>query len=338
MRKIFLWFGAVICATALAEERTIPFDAAQAGKIPAGFRSALFGAGQPGDWKILVDESDPTNRTVAVAQLSQDRTDERYPLLILDDAVFGDFTVTTRFKLVSGATEQMAGIAFRIQNETNFYVVRANGVDNNVRFYKVVNGERGTPIGPKFTVARGRWHELKIECKANEIHGWLDGFEAIPLLADSTFSSGKIGFWTKSDAVSYFGETRIVFKPRVPYAQTVVKEILAKKPKLIGLKIYALNAQGEPGIIASKDTGEVGSVGGEYEKRVIVGGEVFCARNKGQASVVLPLRDRNGEPIAAVRVVLPIFPGATEEAVLANARPIVREMQDRLQSFEELKD
>ena len=87
-------------------------------------------------------------RKAVLAQLAQDPTDEHFPLLIYEGETITDFTLTTRFKTVNGVVEQMAGIAFRIQNETNYYVVRASSLGNNVRFYKVVNGQRGPLIGP----------------------------------------------------------------------------------------------------------------------------------------------------------------------------------------------
>src|SRR5207247_226680 len=102
-----------------------------------------------------------------LAQVNQDPTDERFPLLVFDGETFSDFTLTTRFKLVRGDVEQMAGLAFRVQDEKNFYVIRASGLGNNVRFYKVVGGVRSAPIGPEQPVAKGVWHELKVQCKAN---------------------------------------------------------------------------------------------------------------------------------------------------------------------------
>src|SRR6185295_13716227 len=90
-------------------------------KAPPGFRSALAGTGKPGDWKIILDEVPPllepltgkapvVTRRAVLAQLNQDPTDERFPMLIFDGEVFSDFTLTTRFKLAGGAVEQMAGI------------------------------------------------------------------------------------------------------------------------------------------------------------------------------------------------------------------------------------
>ncbi len=136
------------------------FDFSELRDHPAlpGFRNAVTGKGKPGDWQILLDAApslmEPltpqgsTHATQAVlAQVAQDPTDEHFPLLIYDDQVFGDFTLTTRFKLVKGVMEQMAGIAFRVQDETNYYVVRASGLGSTFKFYKILNGVRGPLVG-----------------------------------------------------------------------------------------------------------------------------------------------------------------------------------------------
>src|SRR4029077_4772505 len=112
-----------------AAERAFDFSNLPENQPPPGFRSTVSGKGKPGDWKIILDEVPPllapltaqehvlTKRAV-LAQMAVDPTDEHFPLLIYQDESFGDFTLTTRLKTVSGVTEQMAGIAFRIQNET----------------------------------------------------------------------------------------------------------------------------------------------------------------------------------------------------------------------------
>ena len=83
-------------------------------------------------------------------------------------------TLEEMYQAVSGQMEQMAGIAFRVQDEKNFYVIRANALNRNVRFYKVVDGNRSPPIGPEMDVPTGVWHEFKITCTGNEIRAWLE--------------------------------------------------------------------------------------------------------------------------------------------------------------------
>ena len=239
MRKQCLWLGLALALPAVGAELTFDFGGFATDKSPPGFRSTLAGTGKPGEWKIILDEVPPllapltakapvVTRRAVLAQLSQDPADERFPLLIFDGDVFSDFTLTTRFKLAGGGLEQMAGIAFRLRDEKNFYVVRASGLGRNIRFYKVVDGVRSPPIGPELEIPKGVWHELKIECKGNTIRCWLNGNDAIPPLTDNTFSNGKIGFWTKSDAVSYFADTKIVYTPREITAKVIVRDAVKK--------------------------------------------------------------------------------------------------------------
>ena len=115
MRTSLLLASLLLALPAAAAERVIDFSGFPLNQTPPGFRSAVTGEGKPGDWRVVVDDTSPDKRPV-LAQLAQDPTDEHFPLLVLQDELFGDFTVTTRFKTVQGTAEQMAGIAFRIQN------------------------------------------------------------------------------------------------------------------------------------------------------------------------------------------------------------------------------
>src|ERR1051325_7209800 len=191
MQNRFLWILALLPLPVLAAERKFDFNALREGQIPPGFRSAVTGQGRPGDWKMILDDapsafpslSSPvaavTKRAV-IAQLAQEPTDEHFPLLIFEDEIFADFTLTTRFKTIAGEKERMAVLAFRIQNETNYYVVRASSLGNTLRFYKVVNGERSLPLGRDVPIPSGIWHELSVESKGNQIRCLLNGMELIP--------------------------------------------------------------------------------------------------------------------------------------------------------------
>lgn len=333
-----------------AAELRLDFGDTPEGKVPPGFRSALAGHGRPGEWKVLMDEvpslmekltpeAPSVARRPVLAQVSTDPTDERFPLLIYEKDTFKDFTFTTRFKTVRGVIEQMAGIAFRIQNETNYYVVRASSIGNTFRFYKVVNGERGTLYGPQVEIPSGVWHELSVQCTGNKIQCLLDGKELIPTITDSSFTSGKIGFWTKSDSVSYFTDARVTYTPREPAAQALVRAIVAKYPKLEGLRVYAAGKEPQTArLIASKVESEIGQPGGSAEADVLAQGSTYTSKGKGTIAVILPMRDRNGDVIAAVRVELKRFTGQTEQNAIVRATPIVREMQGRVQSLQDLME
>ena len=349
MRNHFLAAAALIALPALAAEKTFDFGETRENEPPAGFRSAVVGLGKPGDWRILFDDVPPllppltpqapvVAKKAVLAQIAQDPTDEHFPLLIFEGDSFDDFTLTTRFKTMRGVMEQMAGLAFRIQNETNFYVVRASSLGNTFRFYKVVNGERGPPVGPDVPIPAGAWHELGIECKGNQIRALLDGKERINLTDKvSPFMTGKIGFWTKSDSVSYFADTRIVYTRRELVSQTVVREMVKKYPRLLGLEIYALGGNPKvPHLVASKEEKDVGKLGGKTEQDVIARGTTYYGKDRNSVSVTMPLRDRNGEAIAAALVVMKTFAGQTQENALERALPIVKDIQGRIQSLQEL--
>jgi hypothetical protein len=339
MRNRF-WLAIVLLTLhAVGAEKKFDFSEVRENQTPPGFRSAVSGQGRPGDWKVVLDEVPPlmprltaqasalTKQSV-LAQLAQDSTDEHFPILIYEDEVYGDFTLTTRFKTVRGSAEQMAGIAFRIQNETNYYVVRASSLGKTFKFYRVVNGMRGVPVGVDVAIASGVWHEMTVEGKDNQIRASLDGKELINVTDKvDPLKSGKIGFWTKSDSVSYFAETKIVYTPREPPAQAIVRDTVKKFPHVLDLKIYvAATDPKAPRLLASKEEKDLGQ------------GAIFYGKSNGSVSVIMPLRDRNGDSIAAALIKMKSFPGQTEQNALARAQPVVRDMQGKVQTLQDLID
>lgn len=349
MRNRLLLAIVLFALPTVGAEKKIDFSEVRENQTPPGFRSVVNGQGRPGDWKVILDEVPPLmprltaqasalTKQAVLAQLAQDSTDEHFPLLIFEDEVYGDFTLTTRFKAVRGTAEQMAGIAFRIQNETNYYVVRASSLGKTFKFYRVVNGLRGVPIGVDVAIPSGAWHEMTIECKDNQIRALLDGKELINLTDKvDPLKSGKIGFWTKSDSVSYFADTKIVYTPREPPAQVIVRDTAKKFPHVVDLKIYIpANDSKAPRLLASMDEKDLGQAGGKPEEGAIGQGAIFYGKGKGTVSVIMPLRDHNGDSIAAALIKMKSFPGQTEQNALARAQPIVREMQGRFQTLQDL--
>lgn len=349
MKRVCIF--AVLCWLAWpvwAAERTFDFSNATPNEVPKGFRSLIVGEGKPGDWRIVFEEVPSLMRSVTVqapktagrgvlAQLSKDGTDEHFPLLVFDEETYGDFTFSARFKTVSGEKEQMAGLAFRVQDENNFYLVRASALGNTFKFYKVVNGVRGAPIGPEVEVTKNTWHEISVECKGNRIRSQLDGRELFPVLTDYSFNAGKVGFWTKSDSVAYFCDARLTYTPRESMAKVLIRDQMKKYPRLLGLQIYATTGTNAmPAIVASDKSNELGMTGGKVECNVISSNQIYYGKIKGDAVVTYPLRDRNGDAVAAVRVVMQSFKGQTEESAITRAMPVVKEMEWRVRSKVEL--
>jgi hypothetical protein len=336
----------LLTTIARAAERSFDFASETLGQPPRDFSSALTGGGPPGEWRIIDDpaetptglpRSSVTVRHPVLAQLSTDATDERFPLLIYQPEVFGDFTLTTRFKTVAGTTERMAGIAFRYQDEKNYYVVRASSLGNSFVFYKFVDGIRSNPIGVQTDVPANTWHELTVECVGNEIRCRLNSRELFPTLTDSSFAEGRLGFWTKSDSVTYFRDARIVYTPKDASAKSIVREVMTRYPRLAGVKICAPPAPGQPPrILASNLPEEIGKPGNDVDRDVLAQGAIFYGKDKRISEVALPLRDRNGDPIASVRVLLDRFPGQTEANALARAQPMLDYIQSRILTAQDL--
>jgi hypothetical protein len=335
--------------SAAAAELQFSFGDLGANGSLTNFHADLLGGGGPVAWKLLPGEapsafarlSDPTKNVAGagsvLAQTSQDPTDERFPLFIYDGERFRNFNFSTQFKIVSGATEQMAGLVFRFQNTSNFYVVRISALGRNLRFYKVFNGARSDPIGVPCSVTAGTWHQLAVQCDGIQIAIWLDGKLAMPAMEDATFSDGKIGFWTKSDAVTYFANAVVDYTPMVPAAQVIVNSVLRQQPRILGLQIYTLGTNDTTTILASKDPSEIGEPGTEAERAAIREGTVSFGRDHGTVLVTLPLHDRNGEMIAAVRFKLRSFLGETQNNAVGRATLIMKLMQDFGLSADELK-
>jgi hypothetical protein len=347
--RIFLFCLVLAALRVSGAEIKIDFNDFPEGSTPTNFFAALAGDGQPGEWKIVMDkvpsaftpltpQATPIfNRQAVLAQTSEDPTDNHFPMLIYKGGVFRDFMVTTRFKIVSGVAEQMAGIVFRFQDASNFYVARVSALGHNFRFYKVVDGQFADPSVPfQIDISTNVWHTLTVKCEGSQVNCLLDNIIIPTIQTPNTFPSGKFGFWTKSDAVSYFGDTTIDYTPLIPPAQALVNSVMQKEPRILSLRIYTLDDKGQPRVIASKDEKEIGQPGEDAEKNAITSGTVSFGRSPKVVAVTLPLRDRNGDPIAAVRVRLKSFFGETQDTAVTRATQIIRLMQAQALSKDDL--
>ena len=120
---------------------TYNFDGDAVGSPPAKFHSARTGKGAESKWVVMADPSAPSKPNV-VAQTSTDTTDYRFPLLIADEGSFKDLELSVRFKAVSGEVDRAGGLVFRLKDANNYYIVRANALEDNYRLYHVINGSR----------------------------------------------------------------------------------------------------------------------------------------------------------------------------------------------------
>ena len=193
------------------EPQTITFDSDQIGKLPPDFSTALTGGGGPISWVVREDSTAPNNKRVLV-QESSDDTSYRFPMCIYDKFVARDVAVEVNYKAVSGKVDQAGGIVLRYTPE-NYYIARANVLEDNVDLFKTVRGKRSKVEEVTVKVAPGQWHTLRFEAKGPHLTITFDGKVVIEI-ADSTFTHpGQVGLWTKADSVSAFSNLKI---ERVP--------------------------------------------------------------------------------------------------------------------------
>jgi len=188
----------------LGERKEFYFDDNKVNELPLGFQSAFTGKGDKGHWIVKMIEHAPSADNVVV-QTKSDETDYRFPLLILDGVSYKDFSAWIRFRAESGKVDQAGGLVFRYKDNNNYYVLRGNALENNVRLYAIVNGNRRQIGGKNTKVTPNEWHLLKVICKADKIQCFFENTKVFEV-SDDTFDSGSVGLWTKSDSYTYFDD------------------------------------------------------------------------------------------------------------------------------------
>jgi len=190
---------------------TIAIAKMEFGAPPAGFPFARTGQGDVGRWIVVSDETSSAGR--AIEQSSTDRTDYRFPLAILDSVVAKNVDLSLKFKPVAGQVDQAGGIAVRVLDGDNYYVVRANALEDNVRFYRVVKGRRQQIDGVDTKVSSGEWHSLGLKAQGEKFIIEFDG-KTLFTTSDKTFAeAGKVALWTKADSVTRFDQIAIDVLP-----------------------------------------------------------------------------------------------------------------------------
>ena len=177
---------------------------ASVGAPPDTCQPALTGLGGPVTWQVLL-----VHNRAALAETSRVAVDNRYPICILDSVKASDVELGVSFAPISGKIDQAAGLIFRVKDANNYYVARANALENNVNLYHVTNGIRRQIAGVNVAVPTGQMQELGIRIEGNTIKASLDGrllFEAVDRTIDG---AGAVGLWTKADSVTAFYELTI---------------------------------------------------------------------------------------------------------------------------------
>lgn len=215
MRTIVLtWVLAL--AVANAASRTVDFNQDAIDQPPKGFEFGhTAGVGRPGKWIVQ-----PEGSNKVLAQTDADSTRSRFPVAVVSDVSAADIDLSVRFKPVSGRVDQAAGLVWRYQDENNYYIVRANALEDNVVLYKVQNGRRtdlplkgaGRTYGKKSEVPAGQWSTLRVVANGPSFEVFLNGTKLYEVEDTSFRQAGKVGVWTKADSVTQFDDLTVVTK------------------------------------------------------------------------------------------------------------------------------
>ncbi len=215
MRTI-VWTWVLALAVANAASRTVDFNQDAIDQPPKGFEFGhTAGVGRPGKWIVQAEGSNKF-----LVQTDADSTRSRFPVAVLSDVSAADVDLSVRFKPVSGRVDQAAGLVWRYQDENNYYIVRANALEDNVVLYKVQNGKRtdlplkgaGRTYGKKSEVPAGQWSTLRVVANGPSFEVYLNGTKLYEV-EDTTFRhAGKVGVWTKADSVTQFDDLTVVTK------------------------------------------------------------------------------------------------------------------------------
>jgi hypothetical protein len=218
MRKmrLALVIAAGVTVMAHAETRKVDFSQDTVDHPPKGFEFGYTaGVGKPGKWVVQADGGNKV-----LAQADADSTRSRFPVAVLSDISAADVDLSVRFKPMSGRVDQAAGLVWRYQNQDNYYIVRANALEDNVVLYKVEGGKRtdlplkgeGRTYGKKSEVPAGQWSTLRVVAKGPGYQVYFNGSKLYEV-EDKTFSQpGKVGVWTKADSVTQFDDLTVVTK------------------------------------------------------------------------------------------------------------------------------
>jgi hypothetical protein len=163
----------------------------------------MTGVGRPPSWQPVADPDAPDGW--ALAETAGDPADLRFPLCISGQTVTRDFDATLRFKPISGTRAQVAGLMFRAQSASDYYVVRANALDNSVRLYRMEKGKRSQLASKEAPIESGKWHSLRVIAANERIEVALDGKTLFDVTDRSLPQAGPLGVWSQADSVTRYG-------------------------------------------------------------------------------------------------------------------------------------
>ena len=188
------------------------FEQCEVGKLPVNWSQAITGKGSGTLWRVLNDQENKV-----LAQLSKDNPGYHFNIAVYNGAEITNVEMEVKLKGVAGVMDQGGGFVWRYSDKNNYYVVRANPLEDNVVLYKVINGNRtdlplmgkGRTYGVDVPELGSGWNTLRLTVRDDIFTVYLNGKQLFKVKDNSISNPGKIGLWTKADAVTYFDDFKV---------------------------------------------------------------------------------------------------------------------------------
>jgi hypothetical protein len=197
--RVPLFLSFLLAATTMHAD-TVNFDTAKVGAPPPGWTATKTGSGES-KWTVETEATAPSKPNV----LKQGGV-ATFPVCIKDDTRLKDGFVQVKFKPIGGKEDQAGGVIWRCQDSNNYFIARANALEDNVTIYHTIGGRRVAFKSINTKVTSGVWHTLRVDFKGNQFTVTFDGQKVIEASDASFPNAGKVGVWTKADSVTLFDD------------------------------------------------------------------------------------------------------------------------------------
>jgi hypothetical protein len=178
------------------------FDGTKPGDLPSGWVGGITGEGKA-DWKVFADPTAPSAPNV----LQQSGT-AKFCWCVNTNLSVKNGRVQVRLKPLAGKEDEAGGVIWRFQDGDNYYIARANSLENNITIYKTVQGVRKEYGRTRMTVEPKQWHLLRVDFNGPHFTVSFDGEFALAWDDDTFINAGHLGVWTKADSVTAFDDFR----------------------------------------------------------------------------------------------------------------------------------
>ena len=199
MKSYILGLMTSLTAT-IAFADTVNFDDLKTGAPPPGWTATKTGSGTA-KWEVVAVIS-----ALSKPNVLKQSGEAIYPVCIKDDTSLKDGFVEVKFKPISGKEDQAGGVIWRCKDSDNYYISRANALEDNVTIYHIVNAKRTEKKRINTKVTSGEWHTLRVDFHGSHFVVTFDGKKALEWDDETFKDAGKVGVWTKADSVTLFDD------------------------------------------------------------------------------------------------------------------------------------